>query len=294
MERSQTCIELVSSIPPRAVLRPIKSGSGYGLVSFLKSAPLITAGLVLASILGAASAGAQATNPSRVQPRIISRIINGQPVSDGNSAIVQVRQISGANTYLCTGSALTSRAVLTAWHCVGPARNMSVVAGGRLFAVRRIRVHPDAFRDPNTGLVYNDIAVLTLRQSTAVKKLALLASRDVRVGNALTIYGYGKDNFGAVGTLRKGATFADQITSAFITAFFDSQSESNSCNGDSGGPAILTYQDGAGNKRRGIVGITSTGSLESCLLGDHTNYINLQTQTALDFILQQAPGAKLR
>jgi hypothetical protein len=84
----------------------------------------------------------------------------------------------------------------------------------------------------------------------------------------------------------------DYVDDDHIAMIFD-PAESSACHGDSGGPAIGRYLDENGYEHAGIVGITSTGSTFECEIDSETDFINLQKQSTLDFILSVDPAVKL-
>lgn len=221
------------------------------------------------------------------------RIIFGTRISSKDSPIVQVRESSGNQSSLCTGTLITPSVVLTAWHCVSPrASLMSVVINGKRLKVKKVIIHPLAKMDEDNGILYNDIALLRLSQRVSIAPLRIVKSRPVQVGDAISILGFGLTEDGTAGSLYRGFTQVDGVTEAFLMTIFQFE-ESNSCSGDSGGPAIISFRSADGRTRSGLVGITSTGTNSRCTLGDRTNYINLQTPTVTDFILRNAPKTKL-
>ena len=167
---------------------------------------------------------------------------------------------------------------------------MKVVANGVTYAVQKVSTHPLVRQDAGTGLIHYDVAVLTLSRPIHVPTLSLMTSRPIKSGNSITIVGYGLDEFGNAGSLRTGTTSVDGVTSEYVITVFNGSSESDSCNGDSGGPAILSYTDSKGRVRKGIVGITSAGTSTNCTTGDETFYINTQARSVKSYISKQAPG----
>jgi secreted trypsin-like serine protease len=238
------------------------------------------------------TAGFAAHTSLAQEGRAIAKIINGTRISSSRSSVVKVLAATRGGSDLCTGTVLSSTAVLTAWHCVArKASSMSVIVGRKRIAVRSIRIHPNVNENRDTGAVYNDIAILHLKSRISVASIALLISKKIAVGGILTLVGYGQDEFGRAGMLKKGFTAVDGVDSNFVYTHFD-QNESNTCFGDSGGPALFSYKDASGRTRTGIVGVTSTGTSDTCGYGDEGEYINLQSPLVRNFILKEVPNAR--
>jgi hypothetical protein len=117
----------------------------------------------------------------------------------------------------------------------------------------------------------NDLAVLILDQ--AVPELTpspLYRQLPVR-GQLLTLVGYGAGGTGHTGsqgdfgTKRVGTTRLDRVTSTQLWWNFNSNAESNTAPGDSGGPAFLLV-DGVYH----LAGVTSGGLKEDASLGDRS------------------------
>jgi secreted trypsin-like serine protease len=232
---------------------------------------------------------AAASAPAHTYPRII----NGQPVAVRSSPIVEVRRSFQGAVALCSAVVIAPRAVLTAAHCVqAPRRTVRVIRGGRSYAVRAVKIDPD-FSVAPSGLPANDLAVLQLSRRIPGPRLSLLVSREVQVGDTVTIIGYGITETGQVGLLRQGQIQVSAVTPQHVVTAFNLPTESDTCNGDSGSPAILSYTDGNGIGHTGIVGITSTGTSPTCALGDLTFFINTQNPSVVNYITGNAPATGL-
>jgi secreted trypsin-like serine protease len=82
------------------------------------------------------------------------------------------------------------------------------------------------------------------------------------------------------GVLRVGKMRADEVTSDLIFSDYTPPTLSNTCFGDSGGPAFIEDEDGS----LVLAGITSTGVNVRCLLGDRSAFANLTNQALRAFI----------
>jgi len=236
---------------------------------------------------------------------VTARIVNGTAVTSIHTPVVQVRRAAASGYYLCTGSILTSKVILTASHCVvrsvgrmNPVspKIMRVVIAGRSFAVKRIKVHPAAMLQQSSGLIQNDVALLFLEKATSIRRLSLLVSRAPQPDDRVRVLGYGLDRapYGTSGVLRSGYSIINSVDSDFVVTVYRYLYEANSCSGDSGGPAVLSYIDSNGITRAGIVGTVSTGTTQNCVPGDLTYYVNTQSPAVLDFITSNTRFLKLQ
>jgi secreted trypsin-like serine protease len=172
---------------------------------------------------------------------------------------------------LCTGEIVSPHVVLTAAHCAGgenPATaassNWSIFLGtdfsqataSSLLPVRE--AHYDTAFDTNQLQNGHDIGVLVLQNPVSIAPMPLNRTALDPSFNAQPVrfVGYGLDNAVA----QTGAGIKRQTTTT-LTSFSDlllnfSDGTHETCNGDSGGPALMTV-----NGKEVIVGITSFGDV---------------------------------
>ena len=181
--------------------------------------------------------------------------------------------IVGSTTYggYGSGTLIASNYVLTCGHCAvlnGTQLNANegiFVIGGVTYQTSNVYVHPGY--NPNT--LANDIAIFELSQDVVGITPDEIYRSVPFVGQTLTIVGYGATGTGAsghdssFGVKRVGQTTLEGVTSTLITWNFDSEAESNTAPGDSGGPGYVTV-----GGERYIAGITSGGSQADAGLGD--------------------------
>jgi secreted trypsin-like serine protease len=235
-----------------------------------------------------------AASPDKAPSRIIGKIIQGTPVSPKNSPVIKVRLRSQAGRGLCTGSLITTNVVLTAWHCVsGRPEDSTVEFNGREIAVNKVITHPGLQLDDAKGVIFNDLALLFLKSRVRATTLPIVRSVKVKKGNEVVIAGFGRDQNGITGFLNVGTILIDEVTPNHVVTFFeDGKGESNSCNGDSGGPALLRVRSSSGGSTLGVVGVVSTGSTTQCNFGDRTYYVNVQGSASLNFLKRYVRGVR--
>jgi hypothetical protein len=214
-----------------------------------------------------------------------SQAIYGGAVDDGgNDAVVAVRVGLGSPFTLCTGALVAPNLVLTAWHCVAQTVTSSIAcdengqsqSGPQLGADVPpsdvgvyVGVRPNVYGPADargatifhaTGSVMcnDDVAFVALDRSLLPAPLALRLSPPARVGELVSVVGYGQNDGGfgtAVRVVKHGLDVLGVGAGVSVsnTALGSNELElgESTCQGDSGGPAL----DASG----AIVGIVSRG-----------------------------------
>ena len=224
------------------------------------------------------------------------RIVNGTECGAlGSSPVVRVEMQNRSNgtAGVCSGTLVAPDAVVTAAHCFLDRPTLVVVAAGeladpQLVRARAIITHPEFAVDG--GAAVHDVAVIKLTSPLSLPTLPVLASRSVDDGDVLSIFGYGVDENGNTDDfdLRSGEVRVSDVTNDHIEISYDGEG-SNTCNGDSGGPLVSSGAEGAA-----LVGVTSSGSLEGCGVGDRSRFTNLQSASNLSFLTDTVPTIGLR
>lgn len=239
--------------------------------------PLCLAALVLA-VAVVRTAEAQTAGPPPV-----SRIVNGITVQD-RPTTGALLYAYGSNYFqaVCSGTLIGCQTFLTAAHCVCtgstwascgtpvPGKYSVYLQDVGIVDVAAIDVDP-TFSFEHHG----DVAVLTLASPvTGVSPTPINTSLRPPFGTTVDLAGYGLTQGGAddVGMLRRGVAETAACASAdpdyhvcwdFHRPLDVPGLDSNTCNGDSGGPAFADL--GFGDS---VVGITSGGSSGDCLPDD--------------------------
>lgn len=258
---------------------------------------LVIIALLVASCSGGGGEDFQdaLSNDSCAVLGLSTRIVNGAQCGEASSPVVHINILYlDGSTGLCSGALVTQRDVVTAAHCFfSPPLSVSVRAGDQTSFAESYLSHPNVSIDPSTEAVRNDVAVLRLQKSLSLPSVPLILGDSVQRGDTISIFGYGRDENGAIDTLRSGEMRVSDVNQYHISAMFFGEG-SNSCNGDSGGPAILVSPRENGGSVTGIVGLVSSGFLLTCQSGDLSLFTNLQSNVVSSFLIDAIPGLSVQ
>ncbi len=219
---------------------------------------------------------------------VYPRIVNGLDTHDfpTTGALLAARgggPITADNAFTyCSGTLIGCRTFLTAAHCVAsdadPTHYWVYLQNAGTLPVAAVVANP-----AYTGLGGNDVAIVTLASDvTGIAPTPLNATHDLTALTGLsgTIVGFGLTvvpgrNFGIK---RSGAVQTANCVSApggegtdklvcwdFVIPVGPPGTDSDTCNGDSGGPLFLDF--GTGSE---VAGVTSAGSQPFCRPLDHS------------------------
>jgi hypothetical protein len=220
----------------------------------------------------------------RVQEQA-TKIVGGRECGSSDGTVVKILLFDEEdNQTICSGVRLNRTTILTAAHCLNEFVFSVLIelASGECLTPTKIVLHPEA---KNLGSLFiNDVALLTISPPEGESPPPRVAiAEHVASADTLTILGYGvTDGANPVGSgvLRIGEMKVNEVTKDSIFSDYTPPTLSNTCFGDSGGPAFV--EDGNGGLA--LVGITSTGTNVMCATGDRSAFTNLTNQALRAFI----------
>jgi secreted trypsin-like serine protease len=234
-------------------------------------------------------------------PGVYDREIIGGVDDDGDPAVVLwVAQQQGSTTAtLCTATVISPHVVLTAAHCVSPAsvganETFSLFTGASIAGIRASALMPipethfDPEYDNNNIMAGHDIAVGIMANPLGIPPLPLnrKALSSSMKGQPVRMIGYGTTD--GSDTAGKTAGRRRQVTSQ-LDSFSDQlvrfgMAGQTTCEGDSGGPGLMTI-DGV----EVVVGVVSFGDT-TCTELDYDTRVDAYINWIAPYVAAADPG----
>ena len=215
-----------------------------------------------------------------------AKIVSGSLTSDYLTTVALLSGTSQSTaTSYCTATLIGCSTLLTAAHCVCSSPNAPCQGGdspdpGDYLAffqhygfVEVSAIVVNASYDPSS--LEGDLALITLSEAVAGIAPTPLATATPALGTRARIAGFGRgggsDNdyglkrYGEVTTVSCLNGSSASLCWNFACNDLDNCDDSNTCNGDSGGPLFVTEDDG-----EVLAGVTSSGTNFQCLAEDHS------------------------
>src|SRR5258708_13577690 len=197
-----------------------------------------------------------------------------------------MKDSTGQQAGSCSGPVIAPRATLTAAHGL-PATTASVkvfLGTGPELVAQSFARFPTYNENDGTR---REVGVVLMPDDIGRTPVALLLSRDARVGGNAILAGWGKDQGSVAATLRAGVAVIAAVTPLTLQTAY-SASFSSVCQGDSGGPILLS-EGGVWS----VGGVISANSTLACSFGDNF-YANIRNPDISPFVLARVPDAGRR
>ncbi|MBS2020005.1 MAG: S1 family peptidase [Deltaproteobacteria bacterium] len=235
------------------------------------------------ALFGGAGCAADAEVDAESNVAVARSAITSGEEDTGDEAVVAILTKGDVH---CTGFMVTKNVVVTAAHCLTPIVPDEVFFGqrpgkkGTTIKVKATLAHPDYDEDS----LENDIGLIAIEENGPAEPLVVRAAPFDQSfkGKPLRIVG-----FGATGSLEEGKRKREgsSVVASFGSGTFRLKgTPSQTCLGDSGGPAFAPKATGEGES---VIGIASSGDSDCKEYATHTR-IDVHFKFIQDFAKKHA------
>lgn len=211
--------------------------------------------------------------PGLAPDRFSQAIVGGQATSADDSVFALQVTFDGTQNVVCSAVLIAPRTLLTAAHCVDPAKHGATSVSSKathladanqaqaadFVAVSEQRLHP--LWDAAAAQSPHDLAALLLATAQSPTPAQWnRAALDAQVGRPLRLVGYGRTSPGTADTGQRRVVTVPLSSLDADTLSFGTAGAAGICAGDSGGPSFLTFGDGVER----AVGVHSVQTSSSC------------------------------
>jgi V8-like Glu-specific endopeptidase len=212
-------------------------------------------------------------------------IVNGSVCTDSSASVAYLKlKGKDGRDYACSGTVISSTAVLTAAHCLADTDSVTIIFGSKEIRAASFAYSPD-YNDTASDSI--DVGVVIASSPLGQPIVPLLSSREPQANERVVIAGYGQSTLGTgAGTLRAGSTTLTEVGTYYL-ATNAGTAGSGACPGDSGGPLLVSLSG-----YWAVAGVTSTLA-GPCIVATN-RFMNIRNSAAWSFILSKAPDAAQR
>jgi hypothetical protein len=213
-------------------------------------------------------------------------IVNGSVCTDSTASVAYLKlKDKDGNLYAtCSGTVISSTAVLTAAHCLADTVSLSINFGSKEIPAASFSYSPGYNGTASDSI---DVGVVIASSPLGQPIVPLLSSRDPQKDETVVIAGYGQSTLGTgAGTLRAGSTTLSEVGTYYLVTNAGLNG-SGACPGDSGGPLLVSISG-----HWVVAGVASTLT-PPCVVATN-RFLNIRNSAAWSFILSKVPDAQTR
>ncbi len=218
-------------------------------------------------------------------------VLGGTECRQTNTPVVRVLASTFLGTGDCSGVIVSKTAILTSAHCLIGALSLPTVvfADGTSVASNGLSNITPYLEMPTPP---NDFAIVKIPfdalQDRGIEPIAVIPELiSPTLGSLISVHGYGEPQSAPGLELPRSAfmiVVEKSEVGSFLAAPLDAENGGSSCEGDSGGPAVLEYQPGV----FAVVGLVSEGEDSSaCFSGSRTIFTSFDSAEVRELLREE-------